>query len=45
MQKMLLQAENREDRNDDKELVEVVQYMLAHNLKLEQECILEKMER
>lgn len=39
LQKMLLQAENSDDRTGDKELIEVVQYMLAHNLKLEQECI------
>ena len=39
LQKMLLQAEERDDRKGDKELTEVMQYMLAHNLKLEQECI------
>ena len=40
LQKMLLQAENSDDRTGDKELIEVIQYMLAHNLKLEQECIM-----
>ena len=38
LQKML-QTEDSNEQSADRELAEVVQYMLAHNLKLEQECI------
>lgn len=40
LQKLLLQAENSDGQKDYKAFAEVIRYMLEHNVKLEQECIL-----
>lgn len=40
LQKLLLRAEKSDGQKDNKSFAEVIQYMLEHNVKLEQECIL-----
>ena len=40
LQKLLLRAEKSDGQKDNKSFAEVIRYMLEHNVKLEQECIL-----